>query len=205
MPDGDTVGDHTIRTLQHVSREPILRWTMLLHDCGKAQTVSYGPDGQAVFPDHAQAGSSRAHQIMRGLKMDRETMDTAAHLIRWHTFFPDMSDAGVRQAVCRIGERHFPQYLAVKKADILAHPEPVRSKRLDALAQIVHIYNGILAREECVSLRGLKLTGRDLIADGMKSGPQVGAVLTALLDEVLLDPAKNEREYLLARSRALRD
>ena len=43
-----------------------------------------------------------------------------------------------------------------------------------------------------------------LLADGMKKGPELGSVLQALLDEVLEDPARNRKEYLLERSRSLR-
>ena len=203
LPAGKTVGEHTVETLQEVPADRFLRWTMLLHDCGKVTTVSYDSDGTARFPDHAAAGSETAKRIMRGLKMDRETMDTVSTLIRWHTFLPEENEAAVRQAVHRIGEKLFPLYLDVKRADVTVREEPVRSKRLDALEKIVHIYNEITARGDCVSLRSMNLSGKDLIRDGMEGGPRMGEILGALLEEVLLDPSKNDRDYLLARSREL--
>lgn len=45
------------------------------------------------------------------------------------------------------------------------------------------------------------VTGRDLIADGMKPGKDLGAVLSELLGEVLRDPSHNTKEYLLEYSR----
>ena len=44
----------------------------------------------------------------------------------------------------------------------------------------------------------------DLLADGMKPGPEVGKLLNLLLLEVLEYPERNKREYLLERSRELR-
>jgi len=44
----------------------------------------------------------------------------------------------------------------------------------------------------------LAVSGHDLVARGL-AGPAVGAALRRLLDEVLEDPSRNEREYLLSR------
>jgi len=49
-----------------------------------------------------------------------------------------------------------------------------------------------------LALADLAVTGHDLVARGL-SGPEVGATLRRLLDEVLDDPARNAREYLLSR------
>ena len=57
---------------------------------------------------------------------------------------------------------------------------------------------------ECLSLKTMHLTGKDLIEDGMTPGRALGEILDQLFDEVLTDPQKNNREYLLERSRQLR-
>ena len=46
---------------------------------------------------------------------------------------------------------------------------------------------------QCVSLKTLAVTGRDLIAEGMKPGLQMGAVLQELLEVVLDQPEMNEK------------
>ena len=46
----------------------------------------------------------------------------------------------------------------------------------------------------------MAVDGHDVMAAlGIKPGPQVGKVLNALFEEVLEDPKKNAREYLLSR------
>ena len=55
-----------------------------------------------------------------------------------------------------------------------------------------------------MSLKGLAVTGKDLIADGMAPGPELGAVLEQLLQLVLDEPSKNKREILLEESRKIR-
>lgn len=58
--------------------------------------------------------------------------------------------------------------------------------------------NRFKRRETASTLKDLAVTGRDLMAAGMKPGPQLGRTLTALLEFVLEDPGKNTKEYLLA-------
>jgi tRNA nucleotidyltransferase (CCA-adding enzyme) len=48
------------------------------------------------------------------------------------------------------------------------------------------------------------VNGTDLMKElGIKPGPKLGEILRALLDEVVEDPRKNERELLLERAREL--
>jgi tRNA nucleotidyltransferase (CCA-adding enzyme) len=51
-----------------------------------------------------------------------------------------------------------------------------------------------------LTLGDLAVSGDDLLAAGVPKGPTMGQVLRALLDEVLDDPTRNTREYLLSRT-----
>jgi tRNA nucleotidyltransferase (CCA-adding enzyme) len=50
-----------------------------------------------------------------------------------------------------------------------------------------------------LALKDLAVKGADLMAAGVRAGPDVGETLRRLLDEVLEDPSRNTREYLLSR------
>ncbi|HSD31850.1 MAG TPA: CCA tRNA nucleotidyltransferase [Gemmatimonadales bacterium] len=52
-----------------------------------------------------------------------------------------------------------------------------------------------------LSLKDLVVHGEDLIAAGVRPGPEVGEMLARLLDDVLEDPGRNTRHHLLARVR----
>ncbi len=61
------------------------------------------------------------------------------------------------------------------------------------------------AKGQCVSLKTLAVTGKDLISEaGMLSGPEIGKVLHQLLDIVIEDPEQNERENLLKLARQIK-
>jgi tRNA nucleotidyltransferase (CCA-adding enzyme) len=62
----------------------------------------------------------------------------------------------------------------------------------------------ILANEDPLDLKALRVTGADVMGiSGRGPGRYVGVVLERLLDEVLDDPRRNEREHLLARAKEL--
>jgi hypothetical protein len=52
-------------------------------------------------------------------------------------------------------------------------------------------------------LTDLTVDGSDLLELGYRQGPRVGAALNQLLDDVVLDPRRNKREWLLERAKRL--
>ena len=64
---------------------------------------------------------------------------------------------------------------------------------------VIKAVTAIRATNPPLSLKDLAVKGDDLVAAGVRPGPDVGEVLKRLLGEVLDDPAKNTREYLLSR------
>lgn len=71
------------------------------------------------------------------------------------------------------------------------------NERLERLRQADQIYQGILARRDCVSLKTMELTGDDLLAAGIPGGRQIGALLQYCLELVLEEPEKNRHEVLM--------
>lgn len=145
-----------------------------------------------------------AKQIMKRLKFDNETLTKVCRLVQNHSLYPETTPEGVRRAVCQVGEELFPLFLEVKRADILGQNPAVWEQKLAYLDQVRQIYEEILKRGDCLSLKGLAVTGRDLIADGVHPGKGMGELLELLLDEVLKDPSRNTREQLLELGRKLR-
>ncbi len=64
---------------------------------------------------------------------------------------------------------------------------------------VVKAVTAIRATSPPLGLKDLAVKGDDLIAAGVRPGPDVGEVLKRLLGEVLDDPAKNTKAYLLSR------
>lgn len=75
--------------------------------------------------------------------------------------------------------------------------------RTGAAAPWAEAVAGVRARGEAVDRAGLAIGGRELAEAGIPPGPAVGRILAVLLGEVLEDPVRNSREWLMARAREL--
>mgnify|MGYP006337324347 CR=1 FL=1 len=73
-----------------------------------------------------------------------------------------------------------------------------RQKKLSYIAAYEESYREILTEHQCVQKKDLAINGRDLIAQGMKTGKEMGEVLQALYEQVLDEPQLNNKETLLA-------
>ena len=59
------------------------------------------------------------------------------------------------------------------------------------------MYEEIMEKQQCLTIKQLAVTGNDLIAAGMKPGKEIGEMLKHLLDIVLDNPEENTKEKLL--------
>lgn len=200
-----SVGVHTLKAIEQVRADKVLRFTMLLHDVAKPQMKTMDASGVAHFKMHDIKGAEIAKKILKRLKFDNDTLGKVTKLIQYHDYRMPAQPKNVRKAICKIGEELFPYYLEVRKADTMAQSDYMREEKLQNIVQIERCYQEVLAKKECVSLKTLAITGSDLIADGMQPGKQIGAVLQVLLELVLEYPEYNEKEALLRRARELRE
>lgn len=192
-----TVGEHTIRAVQEIEPDKILRLTMLFHDFGKPRVKTTDEEGIDHFYRHQLESEEIAGAVLRRLKFDNETIRQVKKLVLCHDDHPPLTSAGVRHAANRIGEELFPQYLKVQRADILAQNPNTHEPKLRVLAEVERLYQKILEDQNCFTLKQLKVTGRDLIQAGIPAGPGLGEVLQHLLELVIEEPDRNDREWLL--------
>lgn len=192
-----TVGEHTLQSLLNIRADKVLRLTMLLHDFGKPSVKRTDENGRDHFKTHGPEGEKMAVSILRRLKMDNDTIRKARSLIKWHDFRPKGDAVSVRKAISMIGEELFPLYLEVQRADILAQSLYKREEKLKRLSSVKALYKEIMDRGECISLKTMALTGRDLIDAGYAPGKELGEILERLLAHVLENPEDNKKEILL--------
>ena len=113
------------------------------------------------------------------------------------------SDAAVRRWIRRVTPELVPDLYLLNEADVRGKGRDV-SPDLAALAALKLHVERVLAAGAAFNIRDLAVDGRALMQElGMKPGPDLGRILKALLDEVVEDPTKNQREVLLERARAL--
>lgn len=150
------------------------------------------------FKGHPVEGAEMARVILRRLKFDNETIKRVCLLVRYHDDRPAVTPRNVRRAISRIGVENMEALFAVKRADTLAQSMYERQKKLSYIDAYEETYREILKEHQCVQKKDLAINGRDLIAQGMKTGKEMGEVLQALYEQVLDEPQLNNKETLLA-------
>lgn len=191
------VGEHTLHALCNVRADKILRLTMLLHDMGKPALKTVDEAGRAHFKRHAVKSEEIAGRVLRRLKFDNDTIRKVSRLVFYHDYRMPADAVNVRRAMNVIGEELFPLYMEVRRADVLAQSMYRREEKIKNLNDIEELYGEIVEKKQCVSLKNLAVTGKDLIETGMKPGKELGERLDALLNLVIERPELNVREELL--------
>ena len=192
------VGEHILRSMQAVRQDKILRLAMLFHDIGKPRTITVDDKGIYHFHGHPAVSEEMARNILRRLKFDNHTIYMVTNLVKFHDYNVEPGEKYVRRAIMKIGEDIFPLLFDVKEADLQAQSTYLKKEKEEKLKAVRQIYKQIVADNQCVSLKTLAITGKDLIEEaGMQPGPKIGEMLKKLLDVVIEDPAQNNRENLL--------
>ena len=81
----------------------------------------------------------------------------------------------------------------------MAQNPALLKEKLENIDETERLYNEILEARNCLSLKDLAVTGRDLIDAGVKPGPGLGIILNRMLEAVIEHPEYNTKEYLLER------
>ena len=196
-----SVGEHILHAMLEIDADKVLRLGMLFHDIGKPKTLTVDEEGITHNKGHAVVGEKLTRKILNRLKFDNDTIDKVTKIVLYHDQEITPTDSGVRRAINRIGDRIFPMLFPVRRADIYAQSDYHRGEKLNRLAYIQEIYDGILQRQECLNLQDLAVTGNDLMALGIPAGKEIGVLLKELLEIVLEEPERNTKEELLLISR----
>lgn len=194
-----TVGEHTLHALCNVRPDKILRLTMLLHDTGKPALKTVDEEGVAHFKKHAFESEKIAKTVLRRLKFDNDTLRKVTRLVYYHDYRMPEKAVNVRRAMHTIGEDIFPYYLEVRRADVLAQSMYQREDKIRNLDGVEARYREIVEAGQCVSLKELAISGKDLIEAGMEPGKEIGETLKKMLSLVIEHPELNTKEELLRR------
>lgn len=188
--DGRTenYGMATLFALEDVSSTATMRLATLLLHAGDASYVK-------EFLREMRLDNKMIHDVTLLVSQAVTTLDNLASS-------SEISEYDVRLLMNKVGEL-MPSLIELMKADSKSFVSDIREKILASVLKIEELYGVVLDRGDCVNLKELAVTGGDLIAAGIKPGPELGEILGKLLDEVLRDPAANTKEHLLEYTQSI--
>ncbi len=186
---------HTVKTLAACPPDTVTRLAALFHDCGKPETYKE-ENGVGHFFGHAAVSAEKTAKALSRLKSDNATRDAVTALVKYHDTDVQETEKSVKRWLGRLTPEGFGRLIDLKIADNSAKTEESR-KRLQKYENIKKIITDVLEKEECFSLRQLKINGSDLISLGFPKGREIGETLNALLETVVSGQCENERESLI--------
>ena len=144
----------------------------------------------------APAGEESCVRVLRELKMDNDTIDKAKILSRFAFTQIEPEEVSVRRAMSAMEDTVFDWLLLLQ--------EVLMPERMDAVEMVRSLAKQIRERGDCIRLKTLAVTGKDLIQAGIQPGPALGKTLHLLFEKVLENPAWNEKDRLLTEVEVLK-
>lgn len=132
-----------------------------------------------------------AKRVLKRLKLDNDTINTASMLLRFGMLEITDDESRIRHIIYETGDKNILRIL-----DFRAAYEKCIGNDIADVRRMYDICNMIFERGDCVSLKNLAITGKELIAMGIPAGRQMGEILNSLLMLVLDNPQLNDREQL---------
>ena len=200
--------DHLIISSCNIEPKLYLRLAMLLHDISMTDDeLNYiEVKREEVFKEsnnqyedrgnHSSVSARIAGNILKNLKYDNDTINKVKTLILYQNV--TLNDkADIKKVLNCIGTDLFESLIKIKIAHIYA--DEIKDRK-DALAKISVInknYQEIILKNECFSMKELKINGKDLMNIGIKDGRKIGSILHFLLEKVIENNDLNSKEKLM--------
>jgi len=167
-------------------RADLLKWGALFHDVGKAGTRTIGDDGRTHFYGHAETGVQATATRLEALRFPGKTTAFISTLVAEHMRLVNANkDTPTRRAVYRFyrdtGEAGVCVVL-LALADVLAvwGRGLTQTRWRGLLRSATTLFKAYFEQLAEIVAPPTLLNGHDLIAMGLRPGPQMGRVLEAL-------------------------
>jgi tRNA nucleotidyltransferase (CCA-adding enzyme) len=198
------VWTHAMQCLDACPPEAVLRIAGLLHDVGKPRSRAFSTKtNDYTFYEHDRIGAEMADPLLARLRFSNEERARIVALIRHHILCYDetWSDAAVRRWVKRVGPDLVQDLYALGHADVMAKGKDATDDLARLAALEAHVAR-ILSTGAALSIRDLAIDGNVLMTElSIAPGRGLGDILKQLLEDVIEDPGRNQRDELIARAR----
>ena len=191
------VFEHTLHAIDYAPRNETVRLALLFHDAGKPYSYSEDQNGVGHFYGHPALSEPICRDVMSRLRFENRIIEDVAHLVKYHDITFNCERTYIKRCLNKHGRDMLNLLIFVRASDIYAQSPVNQSERLAKVRLFSEMLQYVYDSNECFSLRNLAVNGKDLIQIGFKPGPDLGKMLSILLENVMDGKLKNEKEVLL--------
>lgn len=191
---------HTAYVTAALPKDPVMRWTGLLHDVAKPACFSMDDIGRGHFVGHTQMGAEMADEILTTLRASNAMREEVSWLVGHHMDFYPAEEKTARRLLSRHGKDRMERLLTLQMADWGGKGISVDEDIPNALTALWNQLEELSEREGAMSLKTLAVDGRDLMALGYPQDPNLGKTLNRLLNLVINGSLPNDRQTLLGQA-----
>lgn len=187
---------HTLGVLDNTPPKMDIRLAALLHDIAKPRCFTVDETGQGHFLKHNIKGANMAKDILKRLKFDNRTIEKVYILIFEHmSRFKKTKDSTVKRFIGRVGKENLEDLFMLQIADSKAC-----AKEYANISEVLNTKARceiILEENQPLTIKDLKIGGKELMELGVLQGKIIGVILDELLDLVLENSELNHKEKLI--------
>lgn len=188
-PEGD-VFEHTrlmLKLLPEKVSVPLV-FAVLFHDVAKPITATVDETGRIRFNEHDRIGAEMTVAIMERLRFSRAEIDATVEMVRQHMVFKDVPRMRVAKLKRFMARPTFDEELELHRVDC------------ESSHRMMDNYDFLLRKREEFANEPIipppLVRGNDLIALGLKPGPQFSEILEAVETRQLEGTLKTREEAL---------
>ncbi|MBE6903134.1 MAG: HD domain-containing protein [Ruminococcaceae bacterium] len=192
---------HSAYVVENSPPDEISRLSAFFHDIGKPFCYTEDQIGTGHFHGHAKISKELCNKALNALKADNKTKALVCQIVENHDYQIIPEEKYVRRFLAKNNYEQSMRILALKRAESFSKAvlDDDRSKYVDTIEALIE---KIVAQEDCLNLKALKINGHDLIENNIK-GKKIGQTLNLLLKLVIDKEIENEKEALLNKAKQL--
>ncbi len=173
----EKVLDEVLALTKNMEKNHYLRWTSLFVYSSREKTKT----------------------ILSGLKFDNKTINICSRIVGALSRKLPETRAEIRKDIFETGNEIYDVYVRFLKGYLMSECSKGTGKCGDReyIDFLQREYEDIKKNNECTSLKGLAINGKDLMDAGIEKGSTIGETLNRLLYAVMEKPELNNRKDLL--------
>lgn len=164
--------NYIINSLLKLPKDVIIRFALLLSDYSDKE----------------------ASQILKRLKFDNSTIKQVSKIIKYNKENLSPNKYNLRKLISLTDVDTLEKIIIIQKATAKTL---VDKKAFHLIEEAENNFKQIIKDKDCCTLKQLAINGNDLKKEFKLGGVEIGNLLYNALEEVLTEPSKNQRNYLM--------